>query len=381
MCDDDAPETDGVMRDEIVVGVVVASRCLVPLLILRYPLPGVLASIVVDGDRVILHAYTTLSLDDYQVYDKAFDLYYLSIAYIATLRNWRDPTAITIARLLWLYRLVGVALFALTDDHRVLFVFPAAFEFFFLFYEAVRARWDARRLTGASLLVMAAAAWALKLPQEYWLHVARHGTTAWLERNVLHPDLSRQRLIVMVAIMIAVGVTIGCARLTLKMLPPADHRWRFRGAQRPSGAGRLARRPGMVNGSGSSLMEKLALVMLLGMMSAEFAPGSDEKTVQVGFGLAFLVIGNAVISVRFVDRMGERRTAAGDVAVTCALNTPIGVSLMIAAQWVDVSVTTWSLVYLIPLASLLIGLHDRYHDTYRQLIDPDPSDPRRVTTT
>lgn len=358
--------------DDVLLTVLVAARCLVPLLILRYPLPGLVASIIVDGDRVILHAYTNVSLDDYQLYDKAFDLYYLSIAYIATLRNWRDPTAITIARVLWLYRLLGVALFALTDDHRMLFLFPAAFEFFFLLYEIVRVRWNPQRMTGTALLVMAAAAWTLKLPQEYWLHVARHGTTAWLERNVLNPNLTSQSLLIVAAAMSAVGIGIACARLTLRLLPPADHAWRFSDGAQASDARLLATRTSPAHRPASALVEKSALVILLGMMFAEFAPGLDESTTQIGLGLAFLVIGNAVITLRFVERIGERRTAAGDVAVTCALNTPTVMSLMIAAHWVNASVPAWSWVCLIVMASLLIALHDRYHATNQRVVD-DPT--------
>jgi hypothetical protein len=356
------------MRDEIVLGVVVTSRFLVPLAILRYPLPGILGAILADGDRVILHAYTNVPLDDYQVYDKAFDIYYLSIAYVATLRNWRDPTAITIGRLLWLYRLFGVALFALIGDHRLLFIFPAAFEFFFVLYEAFRTRWAPERLAGMALLMMAATAWTLKLPQEYWLHVARHGTTAWIERNILHPDPSVRDLLVVLATAIGVGVTLRWARVALRLLPPADHSWQFGANTMLSDVGRLAGPTRTARGPRSGLVEKLALVTLLGMMFAEFAPGLDESTVQVGLGLAFLVIGNAVISMRFVDQSGERRSAAGDVAATCALNAPIVLSLMIAAQWVNASIAAWSSVCLVLLASLLIGLHDRYHDTYRQLL-------------
>ena len=356
------------MRDEIVLGIVVAARFLIPLLILRYPLPGILGAILADGDRVILHVYTDVPLDNYQIYDKAFDVYYLSIAYVATLRNWRDPTAITIGRLLWLYRLFGVALFALTGDHRLLFIFPAAFEFFFVLYEAFRTRWAPERLTGAALLMVAATAWTLKLPQEYWLHVARLGTTAWLERNIMHPDPSIRFVLVGVAMVIGVAVAIGCARWALRQLPPADHPWRFGAIPTLSDDGQSEGRAFAARAPRSGLVEKLALVTLLGMMFAEFAPGLDESTVQVGLGLAFLVIGNAVISVRFVDRSGDRRTAAEEVAATCALNAPIVLSLMIAAQWVKVSIPAFSSACLVLLASLLIGLHDRYHDTYRQLL-------------
>ena len=67
---------------------VIGARFLVPLLIPRFPLPALLTALVLDGvDQTI---FQTLGYDPpgYQGYDKAMDVYYLSIAYLSTLRNW-----------------------------------------------------------------------------------------------------------------------------------------------------------------------------------------------------------------------------------------------------------------------------------------------------
>lgn len=356
------------MPDELVLGLVIAGRLLVPLLILRYPLPGLLASIMVDGDRALLSTYTDLSLVDYQLYDKAFDVYYLSLAYVSTLRNWSDQTAIAIARVLWLYRLVGVALFALTDDHRVLFVFAAAFEFFFVGYEAIRVRWSPSRLTGSSLMVLAAVAWLAKLPQEYWLHVARFGTTAWIQRHVLPLDLARvATALVVMPLLVTTLVLAGW--LVLRWLPEPDHRWTFRADGRGDPVDPEMQPSGGTPGSG--LTEKVAVIALLGMLSAEFLPGLDENAIQVGFGLAFLAIGNAMIGNRLATRLPARRTAIGDVAVACLMNAPIAVSLIVAARWAHVPVPAAAALGLVLVASLLIGLYDRYHSAYREWLGDD----------
>jgi hypothetical protein len=51
------------------------------------------------------------------------------------------------ARLLFSYRLVGVMVFELTGaEHRTLMLlFPNTFEYFFVFHEVVRSRWDPAR--------------------------------------------------------------------------------------------------------------------------------------------------------------------------------------------------------------------------------------------
>ena len=70
---------------------VVGTRFLLPLLIPRYPLPAIVACLVVDGvDQTIFQAFG-YDPPGYQGYDKAMDVYYLAIAYLATMRNWTSP--------------------------------------------------------------------------------------------------------------------------------------------------------------------------------------------------------------------------------------------------------------------------------------------------
>ena len=63
---------------------------------------------------------------------------YLSIAYLATMRNWENLAAFQIGRLLFYFRLVGALAFELSGARWLLFVFPNAFEPFFVYYEIVR---------------------------------------------------------------------------------------------------------------------------------------------------------------------------------------------------------------------------------------------------
>src|SRR3954465_8485794 len=100
--------------ETLVVGAVVASRFLVPLLIPRFPLPAVLAALVIDGiDQSVFHA---LGYDPpgYQGYDKAMEGRDVAIAYVSALRNWTSAVKFEVARFLCFYRLVGVTAFELT---------------------------------------------------------------------------------------------------------------------------------------------------------------------------------------------------------------------------------------------------------------------------
>ena len=98
--------------DLLIFWVVVAARFLVPLLIPRFPLPAILAALIIDAaDQTIFQQFTNLDLEGYQGYDKALDIYYLAIAYISTMSNWSNIFAFRVSRFLFYWRLVGVALF------------------------------------------------------------------------------------------------------------------------------------------------------------------------------------------------------------------------------------------------------------------------------
>ena len=68
--------------------------------------------------------------------------------------------------------------FELTQIRAFLLIFPNTFEYFFDFYEGVRARWDPRRMSQRLVIGAAAFIWIfIKLPQEWWIHVAQLDTT------------------------------------------------------------------------------------------------------------------------------------------------------------------------------------------------------------
>ena len=119
--------------DLLIFGAVLAVRLLVPLAIPRYPLPAILAALVLDAvDYTVIRDWTSLSMEEYQGFDKALDIYYLTIAYISTLRNWTNLFAFKLSRFLFYWRLVGLVLFELTQLRPLLLIFTNAFEYFFI---------------------------------------------------------------------------------------------------------------------------------------------------------------------------------------------------------------------------------------------------------
>jgi hypothetical protein len=346
-------------------------RCLVPLSILRYPLPGIVAAITADAiDGAVFEAFTGGRLANYQHYDKALDIYYLAIAYAAMLRNWTDSTALAIGRLLWFYRLVGVALFAIDGGRTLLFLFPAAFEFFFIFYEVVRVRWNPARLTGGAVLPAAAiASVTLKLPQEYWLHVAQRSTNEWVKERVFGVDPSTPRLEIVAANPWVLAVVAGLAaalflagRQAMRWLPPPDHEPAF-DANRHGGpsASPVAGRPRLPEPLlGWALAEKLALFALVSIVFAAFLPGVHASATQITLALALIVMVNWALSTIFARRGRRWQTTASEFGVMCAVNAAIIGALEVISLWTDASLSALSALLYVLLLSLLTTLNDRY---------------------
>jgi len=109
-------------------------RLTVPLLIFKWPLWGVLASALVDlKDWNFINFANPSDYIFYQNWDKALDIYYLTIAVITTYK-WKDKIAQKLAVGLFFYRLTGDVLFWTTQNRTFLFLFPNFFESFFVFY-------------------------------------------------------------------------------------------------------------------------------------------------------------------------------------------------------------------------------------------------------
>src|SRR4051812_1913053 len=157
---------------------VVGARFLVPLLIPRYPLPAIIAALILDAaDQTIFQSFG-FDPPGYQGYDKAMDVYYLAIAYLSTMRNWTSYPAVQVARFLYFYRLIGVVAFELTDWRPLLLIFPNTFEYFFIAYEAYRLFWNPARVSKRAWVIVAAVIWIfVKLPQEWWIHIAQLDVT------------------------------------------------------------------------------------------------------------------------------------------------------------------------------------------------------------
>jgi hypothetical protein len=291
------------MLDEPLVVAIIVARLFIPLLIPRVPLVIFVVLVLDAADQTLLATYTDVDTSEngsYQSVDKALDIYYLSIAYLATLRNWKSHPAFRIARFLFYYRLVGVVAFELTEERALLVIFPNTFEFFFIAYEVTRLRYDPGRVSGRSWLLTAAALWIfVKLPQEYWIHIAQLDFTDAVRD---HP-----------AFAVAVGVALVAAVLVLffvviPRLPAPAWNWRFAADPLPASFteahARYARRLEVGRVLTREALEKVWLLALLCVIFTAILPGIDATVLQVVVGIAAIVLANAAISLAAARRGG-----------------------------------------------------------------------------
>src|SRR4051794_8525634 len=221
------------------------------------------------------------------------DVYYLAIAYVSVLRNWTSGSAVEVARFLYFYRLGGGTAFELTDWRPLLLIFPNTFEYFFIAYEGVRTRRDPRRYAGRFWVWTAATIWVVvKLPQEWWIHIAKLDFTAQLD---LHPALGPT---IVVALLLAGAVfwwfirprlspPAWTLRISADPLPEASASWQRRAAW-------TAAHETVVS---TVTAEKVVLVGLISVIYGEVLPGLDTTAGRLFFGIALVVVVNAGVSI------------------------------------------------------------------------------------
>jgi hypothetical protein len=351
---------------------VVGARFLIPLFIPRFPLPAILAALVIDAaDQTIFQQFTDLNLDSYQGYDKALDIFYLTIAYVSTMRNWSNPVAFRVGRFLWYYRLVGVMIFELTDNRWVLLLFANTFEYFFIYWEMVRTSWNPMRIAKASVLTAMALIWIfIKLPQEYWLHVAQLDVTDFLKEDVFGVsvdatwgDALTNRPAV-TALLLAVAIGLGMlAWFGAKRLPTRDWPFTFSSDRQNEHLG-WDQMPAKGRWTepvlGWASFEKVVLLSLVATIFSRTLPGVEANGLQFAVAVALLVVTNAAISLWRAKRELEWASTFGRFVVVSIVNVILINFYSWFASRGDAEVDFGPALFFALLISIILVLFDRY---------------------
>ncbi len=336
--------------------IVVGARFFVPLLIPRFPLPAIVAALVLDGIDQSVFQWFGYDPPGYQGYDKAMDMFYLSVAYLSALRNWTSRPAFEVLRFLFFYRLIGVMLFELTDWRPLLLIFPNTFEYFFIAYEVVRLMWNPTRVSFRRWVITAGCIWVfVKLPQEWWIHIAQLDVTDTLRK---WPWL--------IGVLVLVGVAAGLwAWFWLRpRLPARDWDWHVAADPLPAEIDTAAERDRWVATHWRVLswatVEKVVLIGLLCEIYAEVLPGRRTTDLDLFLGVATFVVINAAISLGVARRAGSVESTAAAFFLRVAVN----VGMVVVARWLlvrgDGNLALGNALFFAVLLSLLVTLDDRF---------------------
>jgi hypothetical protein len=345
--------------DALVVVGVVGVRFLAPLFILRFPLPAILVCLVADAvDQTIFQAAIGGDLDWYQSYDKAFDVYYLSFAFISTMTNWRDERAFRVSRVLFFWRLIGVVLFELTHWRTVLLLFPNAFEYFFIAYEAIRTRWNPVRLAVLVIVGMAVGITVfIKLPQEMWIHVLQLDFT---DAVAAHPELA----VATVAFLLV--VTIAAVQV-VRRSPEPD--WDLTLDVRrhlPTRPQLGLRHQRIVD---EILVEKLLFLSLAGVVLAHMVPELSVDNVRLAFSVGLLVLLNTVVTELWHARRGHGwSTTVREFGVVLLVNVLL--LALVPEALLGNGFPEGDSAVLVVMLSLMATMFDRGRDTRPPLEEP-----------
>jgi hypothetical protein len=346
---------DAAIADQLIFWLVVSGRFLLPLLIPRFPLPAILVCLVLDGiDQTIYQQFTDLDLTGYQGYDKALDIYYLTVAYLATLRNWTNGFAFEVSRFLLYYRLGGVVLFELLHWRALLLIFPNTFEYFFIVYEAIRLRWDPRRLSRKTVLLLAAAIWVfIKLPQEYWIHIAKLDTTDLIGA---HPWVGLVGATAILALVVAFRSVVR------PRMPQPDHTWRFAADPLPAEIADSARRDAWIAEHRRlfdwRLVEKIVLVGFVCVIFAQILPEVDSTSLQIFAGTAILITIDSLLGLWTARRSrGIASIAWSFVWLALANGAIVALGQLTRG---DEAQPLGATIFFVLLLTLIVTLYDRY---------------------
>jgi hypothetical protein len=341
--------------------------------------------LVLDGvDQTVFQEFTSLNLDGYQSYDKALDVYYLSVAYIATMRNWTNSVAFQVARFLFFYRLIGVLAFELLDNRTLLLIFPNTFEYFFIFYEATRLRWNPRRMSRRVVYGGAAFIWIfIKLPQEYWIHVAQLDMTDFIKETIFGVEgtdswttaFSNRPLVLVGLVLLAVGLLLLAYWVITRKAPAADPVGERKGLAAdplPEGIDTAAKRAAWRAQTGrlwsSELFEQVVLVSLVVIIFGQMLPGVDADPLSLTFAVAVLILVNSSFGLW----TARRGTSVESLFVAFVVLTALDVAVVAVAAWVfGLEFNRTAAFVFVLLLALIVALYNRHRPvlTYRRSHD------------
>jgi hypothetical protein len=228
-------------------------------------------------------------------------------------------------------------------------VFPNTFEYFFDVYEAIRTKWNPLRLSATALVGIAAFIWIfIKLPQEWWIHVAQLDFTEFMAD---HPWA--WGVIAAAALALFIGIWVN-----RRKIPKPD--WPFTVAvdkHLPPIEVDVPR----TKIFDAIFVEKVVFMALVAVIFAQIIPEVRSGNLGVAVGVAVLVVLNTLVSEWLYRRGRSWNNTFTEFLAMLAINVGIVFADSLLPPRHDAP--NRSTLFVVLLLSLLIALYDRYRAT------------------
>ncbi len=265
---------------------------------------------------------------------------------------------------LYFYRLVGVVAFELSGVRALLLIFPNTFEYFFIAYEAIRTRWAPTSYGLRWWVVTAGLIWVfVKLPQEWWIHVAQLDVTDFLAEHSWATPL--------LIVLILAGLAIFWFAIRPRLRAP-DHAWQFAADPLPEPMDTAAEMSAWRAAHGRvrsfQTLEKVVLLGLLAVIFAESLPGVHASSLDLFIGISVVVFVNAVITLA----VARRGSSVESLSIQFGLRILLNLGIVVVGDWLlgfdGESIDRADTFFYLCMISLITTMHDRYSPVleYRQ---------------
>jgi chromate transport protein ChrA len=204
-------------------------------------------------------------------------------------------------------------------------------------------------------IVLAAVIWIfVKLPQEWWIHVAQLDFTEFVA------DHSWAAPLLVVLFVVAALVFWFAIRPRLR---PADHPWQLAADPLPEEMDTAAERASWHATYGAvrspATLEKVVLVGLISVIYAQTLPGVRASNLELFIGVAIIVVVNAAAAL-FVAR---RAVTIENALALFGSRLLFNIVFLVLAEWVlgtGDDLDTGDTLFFLMLISLITTLHDRF---------------------
>ena len=214
-----------------------------------------------------------------------------------------------------------------------------------------------KKITKKKLIIAAAFIWIfIKLPQEYWIHIAQLDATEMIKA---HPIF----ILVIIAWLVVMAIM---AWLLLRGLTPDKKGIRFAADPLPSAeeinGSLMNKKPGgFIN---NSLIEKIVMVSLVSIIFAQMLPDVRASSIQITIGVAFIIVINTALSHWLANQGKGWKSTLQEFVVMTAVNFGLILIFGSIMPSFEGSINLESTLFFVLLLTLDVTLYDRYRQVY-----------------